>query len=64
MTARRLTVNVRVEDPGAFSRPWTAIQRYRRIETGPLADMACAENNGDHFNHGMEPIPPADKSDF
>ena len=27
-----LEVNVRVEDPGAFTTPWNAIQRYRRVE--------------------------------
>jgi hypothetical protein len=27
-----LEVNVRVEDPGAFTTPWTASQRYRRFE--------------------------------
>jgi hypothetical protein len=25
-----------VEDPGAFTTPWTAFQRYRRVEQGPL----------------------------
>ncbi len=29
-----LEVNVRVEDPGAFTTPWTAIQRYHRSEPG------------------------------
>ena len=61
---KTLEVNVRVEDPGAFTTPWTAIQRYRRVETGPLVELVCAENNGDHFHHGMEPIPQADKPDF
>jgi hypothetical protein len=61
---KALEVNVRVDDPGAFTTPWSASQRYRRVETGPLAEMVCAENNGDHFNHGMEPIPQADKPDF
>jgi hypothetical protein len=61
---KTLEVNVRVEDPGAFTTPWTAIQRYRRVETGPLVEMVCAENNGDHFHHGMEPIPQADKAGF
>ena len=27
-----LEVNVHVEDPGAFTSPWNAIQRYRRVE--------------------------------
>jgi len=26
--------------------------------------MVCAENNGDHFNQGLYPIPQADKPDF
>ena len=29
-----LEVNVHVEDPGAFTTPWNAIQRYRRVEPG------------------------------
>src|SRR5258705_10708035 len=28
--ATELLVNVRVEDPGAFTMPWTAVQRYRK----------------------------------
>ena len=27
-----LEVNVHVEDPGAFTTPWDAIQRYRKFE--------------------------------
>jgi hypothetical protein len=30
----RLEVNLYVEDPGAFTTPWNAIQRYRRVEPG------------------------------
>jgi hypothetical protein len=26
--------------------------------------MVCAENNGDHFNQGLYPIPQTDKPDF
>ncbi len=29
-----LEVNVHVEDPGAFTTPWNAIQRYHRLEPG------------------------------
>jgi hypothetical protein len=29
---KTLEVNVHVEDPGAFTTPWDAIQRYRRVE--------------------------------
>ena len=27
-----------VEDPGAFTMPWTAYQRYRHVEQGPLGE--------------------------
>lgn len=35
----RLEVRIHVEDPGAFTMPWEAIERYRRVEPGR------AENN-------------------
>jgi len=60
-------VNVRVEDPGAFTMPWTAVQRYRkdrRPQFVPLHEMVCAENNEDHFGQGLYPIPKAAKPDF
>jgi hypothetical protein len=59
-----LEVNVHVEDPSAFATPWNAIQRYRKVDRGPLAEMVCAENNDDHFHHNLEPMPEADKPDF
>jgi hypothetical protein len=59
-----LEVDVHVEDPGAFATPWNAIQRYRKVNRGPLSEIVCAENNDDHFHHGLEPMPEADKPDF
>ena len=59
-----LEVNVHVEDPGAFTTPWNAIQRYRRSERGPMRETVCAENNDKYFNYDVEPIPTADKPDF
>jgi hypothetical protein len=62
-----MEVDVRVEDPGAFTMPWNAFQRYRidhRPSELPLHEMVCAENNGDHFNQGLAPIPQADTPDF
>jgi hypothetical protein len=47
---KELEVNVRVEDPGAFTTPWNAIQRYRQYElvaskaTGSLAALATPED--------------------
>jgi len=64
---RALEVKVRVEDPGAFTMPWNAVQRYRadhRPGEVPLHEMVCAENNSDHFGQGLYPIPQADKPDF
>jgi hypothetical protein len=66
---KALEVQVHVEDPGAFTRPWNAIQRYRRVDEkgkatdirqmgGPLEEMACAENNN------LSPIPAANRPDF
>jgi len=54
-----LEVNVHVEDPGAFTTPWNAIQRYRRSERGPMRETVCAENNDKYFNYDVEPIPTA-----
>jgi len=61
---KAIEVSVHVEDPGAFTTPWNAIQRYRRTNNGPLSEVVCAENNDDHFNQGLEPMPQADKPDF
>jgi hypothetical protein len=61
---KTLEVNVHVDDPGAFTTPWNAIQRYRRMDRSPLSEIVCAENNDDHFHHDLEPMPQADKPDF
>jgi hypothetical protein len=59
----RVDVSVFVEDPGAFTTPWTAVQRWRRYNE-PLSGATCNENNGDFFDHGLVPIPQAAKPDF
>ena len=62
-----LDVKIHVEDPGAFTTPWTAAQRYRldrRAQEVPLHEMVCAENNDDHFNQGLAPIPQANRAEF
>jgi hypothetical protein len=54
-----------VEDPGAFNMPWSAMQRYRRADRGPMGEAVCAENNAKFFDYDkIEPIPTADKPDF
>ena len=62
-----LEANLHIEDPGAFTMPWNAVQRYRidhRPGEVPLHEMVCAENNSDHFGQGLYPIPQAEKADF
>jgi hypothetical protein len=59
---KTLQVDVHVEDPGAFTMPWNTVQRYDRVEQGPLAEFSCAENR---FNLGeMDPMPEAKTPDF
>jgi len=59
-----LEVSVHVEDTGAFTTPWDAIQRYTRVEAPPLTEAPCAENTSNYFGYDIDPIPTADKSDF
>ena len=61
---KAIEATARVEDPGAFTMPWTALQRYRQVEQGPMREAVCAENNAQFFNYEIEPIPTADKPDF
>jgi hypothetical protein len=61
---RTVDVSVFVEDPGAFTTPWTAVQRWRRVETAPIQPIVCNENNGDFFSQGLVPMPEATKPDF
>jgi hypothetical protein len=55
---------VTVEDPGAFTTTWRAMQRYRRVEQGPMQENACSENNEGFYERAIEPIPTADMPDF
>jgi hypothetical protein len=58
-----IEVPVRVEDPGAFTMPWSALQRYRRVETSPMQEVT-AEGNFNYYNFELDPQPHADKPDF
>jgi hypothetical protein len=60
-----IQASVRVEDPGAFTMPWSARQVYRRSNDGPQVEASCAENNQNWFGYGdVEPIPQTTKPDF
>ncbi len=54
---------VKVEDPGAFNEPMYMVQRWQKVPN-PLTEYSCAENNGDHFDLNLYPIPHADTPDF
>jgi hypothetical protein len=60
----RIDATVTVEDPGAFTTPWSAKQTYRRIEVGPMGESTCAEGNFNYFGFDMDPLPTAEKADF
>lgn len=55
---------IRVDDPGAFTMPWTAVQQWKRTARGPIEEDSCAENNEHIFNFDIRPIPQAKTADF
>jgi hypothetical protein len=61
-----LEVLFTVEDPGAFTTPWSAIATYRkdRSTSEPYTEVVCAENNRDASTGGLYPIPMAQTVDF
>jgi len=61
---RTMRVDLHVEDPGAFTTPWNAVQTYRRADTGPIGESFCAEGNFNYFNYEVEPIPVANRREF
>jgi len=62
--AKNLEVSMNVEDPGAFTMPWAATQRLRRVEQAPLTEIACNENNANYLDQYQFPMPTAEKPDF
>ena len=58
-----LQSTVTVEDPGAFTMPWTGVQRWKRIAR-PLEEYLCEESNLGFYNYDVAPISAAAKSDF
>ena len=60
---KTLEVLVTVEDPDTFNEPLYMVQRWRKVKN-PMLEVACAENNGDHFGKNLFPIPQAERPDF
>ncbi len=63
LDANRMQGEVRVEDPGAFTTPWTGIVNYRR-DREPYLEVACSENNINPVTHESMGTPIAQKPDF
>ena len=59
-----IDISIFVEDPGAFTMPWNAVQRWRRVQQGPMYERSCAENPFDLHITDTEPVPHADRPDF
>ena len=60
----RIEVTLTIDDPGAFTTPWSAKQTYRRVEIGPMAESTCVEGNFNYFNFDLEPLPQDDHPAF
>ena len=59
-----LTVDVQVDDPGAFTTLWRAVQVYRKQTPGPMGEFSCAENPENFFGQDYDPVPRDDMPDF
>lgn len=65
---RTLEASVTVDDPGAFTTPWSASQQYQKLSNTPMDEVVCAE--GEIFvpipdpQQANFPIPRAEVSDF
>jgi len=60
---KSLTAVVKVEDPDTFNAPLTLSKRWFKVDL-PMIEVVCSENNDDHFNQNLYPIPQAEKPDF
>ena len=58
-----LEVFVKVEDEDTFNEPMYMAARWRK-QQGDWKEFICAENNADHFNHNLFPMPEATRPDF
>jgi hypothetical protein len=61
---KTLQASITVDDPGAFTMPWTALQRWQRRDGEPITELICAENHTDFFHNEFHPIPESARSDF
>jgi hypothetical protein len=59
-----LQLNFSVEDPGAFTTPWSATVTYRRTLIPYWLEVVCAENKHEYYAGRDTAVPSADIPDF
>ena len=57
-----LQVEITVDDPGVFTKPWKAVVTYRHV-LGEWPEAVCVENTRE-FGFDTNPVPIASKPDF
>jgi hypothetical protein len=61
---KAVQISMTVDDPGAFTTPWSATQRWRRVERRPLVENPCNENHDDYLRQFSVATPRAERPDF
>jgi hypothetical protein len=61
---KTLQVTFTVNDPGAFTMPWTGVQRFRRVEDRPMIENLCELSNDRFFENEITLFPQDDTPDF
>jgi hypothetical protein len=62
--AKTPEAKLHIEDPDAFTTPWNALQRFARVERGPLGEQVRAENNANDLHREVQPMPQSNTPDF
>jgi hypothetical protein len=61
---KTLHVDVNVEDPGAFTTAWNAIQQWDRRDVGPHVENLCEPANEFFYGYEVAPLPKDENPDF
>jgi hypothetical protein len=61
---KTLHVDVNVEDPGAFTMAWNAIQEWVRRDVGPHVENLCEPANEFFYGYDVAPLPKDESPDF
>ena len=61
---KTLHVDVNVEDPGAFTMAWNAIQEWAYRDAGPHVEKLCEPANEFFYGYEVAPLPKDENPDF